>query len=131
MTKIEYSLYSGVGEWRAYVKGDKMLQISLPDAREGNLTLGGMSYPIKDGLCIVNTSLQKDGVHPVKINTGNAVIQLEPITIERGYARPSVTEDRIIRRLCQRLEEAERQIERLTATCLELQEKMGNRLTLF
>ncbi|MBQ9085092.1 MAG: hypothetical protein IJY24_05485 [Clostridia bacterium] len=131
MTKIEYSLYGRLGEWRAFSRGDSMLELSFPGQNSGLVILGGSTYPIKNGVCIVNTSLHKDGIYNAKIDTGDGLVELEPIRIERGKATPTLTDDSVIRRLCARVESLERRLEEQANALSELTKRMGNHLKLF
>ena len=131
MTKIEYSTFSGIGEWRSYTKGGQMAEISFSSIKEGNLIIGGNIYPLSCGVVTVNAKEIKDGIYQPKVNTGASLITLEPIEVRKGIICPTPTEEQTVRRLCNRLEAAERQIETLTQICYELQNKMGNSINLF
>ena len=131
MTKIEYSTFSGIGEWRCYTKGSPMTEFAFCTIKEGNLIIGGNIYPLSSGVAIVNGGEIKDGLYQPKVNTGTSIIPLEPIEVRKGSICPAPTDEATIRRLCSRLEAAERQIETLTAICYELQNRMGNSLNLF
>ena len=131
MTKIEYSTFSGVGEWRSYNKGDEITELALCSINEGTLIIGGNIYPINNGVATVNAKEIKDGIYQPKINTGAAIISLEPIEVKKGAICPTPTTEGTIRRLCSRLEAAEMQIEGLTEICYELQNRIGNSLCLF
>ena len=131
MTKIEYSTFSGIGEWRNHTKGSEITEFSFPDIKDGNLIIGGFIFPLNAGVATVNAKQIKDGVYRPKVNTGTCVIALEPIEIKKGTICPTPTEEQTVRRLCSRLEAAERQIESLTEICYELQNRMGNSINLF
>ena len=131
MTKIEYSTFSGIGEWRNYTTGSEITEFSFPDTKDGNLIIGGYIYPLCAGIATVNAKEIKDGIYRPKINTGDCIIALEPIEIKKGNISPVPTEEQTVRRLCSRLEVAEKQIETLTEICYQLQSRMGNSLHLF
>ena len=131
MTKIEYSTFSGIGEWRSYNKGDEMTEFSFCSIKEGTLIIGGNIYTLSGGVATVNAKEIKDGIYQPKVNTGSSIITLEPIEVRKGTISPTPTDEATIRRLCSRLEAAERQIESLTEICYELQNRMGNSLNLF
>ena len=131
MTKIEYSTFSGIGEWRSYTKGSQMTEFAFCTINDGNLIIGGNIYPLCGGVATVNGGEIKDGIYQPKVNTGSSIITLEPIEVRKGTISPTPTDEATIRRLCSRLEAAERQIESLTQICYELQNRMGNSLNLF